>query len=284
MRVLESGGIETRQIVARHTVSKWRDQWALVTGASAGIGRAIAVELAASGTHLVLVARRRNRLAELATLLAQKHNIRTKVLAIDLEKPEAPDEIFAFTQEKGIPIELLVNNAGFGAYGEFRKIEMRRQLAMVQVNASAVVHLTHLYLQPMIERQSGDVLILSSVAAFQAVPYFSVYAATKAFDLLFAEGLAEETASYGINVCALCPGSTESEFADVAKSPKRAFRREQTVEEVAHKGLRALEQGRSSVISGLRNYFATQSERLAPRRTVTRTVAKMYRPKPGEGA
>jgi hypothetical protein len=269
--------------VGERVVRRWQDKWALVTGASSGIGRALATELAAGGAHLALVARRRNRLTELATTLAARYNIRTKICAIDLAEPEAAAEIFAFTQEKGIAIELLVNNAGFGAYGEFSQIGLRPQLEMVQVNIAAVVHLTHLYLQPMIERRSGDVLILSSTAAFQAVPYMTTYAATKAFDLLFAEALAEEVAQYGIGVCALCPGSTASEFHEVAKSPKRAFRREQTAEAVAHKGLFALACGRSYVISGLGNYLSTQTERLAPRRFVTRTAAKMFRPRPGEG-
>ena len=113
---------------------------------------------------------------------------------------------------------MLINNAGFGAYGEFHKVEAQRLLDMVQVNVASVVHLTHLFLPAMVERRSGYVLIVASTAAFQPVPYISTYAATKGFDLLFAEGLAEEARRYGVRVCALCPGSTVSEFHEVARS------------------------------------------------------------------
>src|SRR5437773_1684540 len=160
--------------------------------------------------------------------------------------------IFSFTREKGIEIDLLINNAGFGQYGEFPSIEKQRLLQMVQVNCSAVVHLTRLYLPEMIARRRGDLLILASTASFQAVPYISTYAATKAFDLLFAEGLAEEMKPYGIRVCALCPGSTESEFHTVAGQEKFKHRAE-TAQKVARTGLRALAAGKSYGISGLGN-------------------------------
>ena len=129
----------------------------------------------------------------------------------------------------------------------------------------------------MVKRRSGDVLILASTASFQAVPYISTYAATKAFDLLFAEGLAEEMKPYGIRVCALCPGSTESEFHAVAGQEKFA-RRAETAEKVARTGLKALAAGKSYVISGLGNYLGAQGERLVPRRTVTRIAGGMFKP------
>src|ERR1700686_2957357 len=196
--------------------AEWRGKWALITGASAGIGVALARELAAGGANLVLTARRQERLEELARELTAKHKIKTSVFAADLAEVTAPEKIFAFTRAQGISIELLINNAGFGAYGEFPSIEVNRLLDMVQVNCAAVVHLTRLYLPEMVERRSGDILILASTAAFQAVPYISTYAATKAFDLSFAEALAEELKPHGIRVCGLCPGSTESEFHEVA--------------------------------------------------------------------
>ena len=153
-----------------------------------------------------------------------------------------------------------------------------RLLDMVQVNCSAVVHLTHVFAQGMVARRRGDILILASTASFQAVPYISTYAATKAFDLLFAEGLAEELKPYGIRVCALCPGSTESEFHVVAGQDKFIHRAE-TAQKVARTGLRALAAGKSYVISGLGNYLGAQGERLVPRRFVTRTAARMFQPK-----
>jgi uncharacterized protein len=155
-------------------------------------------------------------------------------------------------------------------------------LDMVQVNCSAVVHLTHLFLPDMIERRRGDVLIVSSRAAFQAVPYISTYAATKAFDLLLAEGLAEEMKPHGIRVCGLCPGSTESEFHVVAKQERFTSKNQETAEKVARTGLEALAAGKSYVISGLGNYLGAHGQRLVSRRFVTRIAANMFRPsKPG---
>ena len=256
----------------------WADKWALVTGASAGIGLALARQLAAGGAHLVLTARRTDRLQKLAAELVDKHRVRIEVLPSNLINAEAPAELHAFTLRKGIEIELLVNNAGFGAYGLAHEIPADRMLEMIQVNCSAVVHLTRLYVPPMVARRRGDVLIVASVAAFQAVPFNSVYAATKAFDLLFAQAIAEELRPFGVRVCALCPGSTTTEFQEVAQQPDRAFRRAETAEKVARVGLEALAQGKSYVISGLLNKLMTESQRLAPRAFVVRTAAKMMRP------
>ena len=261
------------------TAANWSGKWALITGASAGIGVALAEELASGGTNLVLTARRKDRLAELARRLSTTHKISTEVFPANLVDSNAPEEIFAFTKEKGIEIELLINNAGFGQYGEFHSIEKQRLLDMVQLNCHAVVHVTRLYLPEMVARHSGDILILASTASFQAVPYISTYAATKAFDLLFAEGLAEEMKPYGIHVCALCPGSTESEF-HVVSGQEKFRRRTETAEKVARTGLQALAAGKSYVISGLGNYLGAQGERLVPRRFVTKIAASMFKPKP----
>jgi short-subunit dehydrogenase len=262
-------------------IAHWKGKWALITGASAGIGKALAEELAAGGTNLVLTARRRERLEELARALSTTHKISAEIFAADLAKPAAPPEILAFTREKNIHIDLLINNAGFGAYGEFATSDLSRQLEMIQVNCTAVVHLTHLFLPAMIERRSGYILILASTASFQAVPYITTYAATKAFDLSFAEGLAEELMPRGIRVCALCPGSTESEFHEVANQanvPAMNTKRE-TAEKVARTGLQALAAGKSYVISGARNYLGAQAQRLVPRGVVTSIAAKMFRPR-----
>jgi uncharacterized protein len=256
----------------------WRGRWALVTGASAGIGVALARELAAAGANLVLTARRRDRLEQLAQELQKANRIQTEVFAADLAQPDASDSIRAFTDQKKLAIEILINNAGFGQYGELTKVDVHRLLDMVQVNCSAVVHLTHLFLPDMIQRKRGDVLIVSSRAAFQAVPYISTYAATKAFDLLLAEGLAEEMKPHGIRVCGLCPGSTESEFHVVAKQERFTSKNQETAEKVARTGLEALAAGKSYVISGLGNYLGAHGQRLVSRRFVTRIAANMFRP------
>jgi short-subunit dehydrogenase len=261
-------------------MTPWSGKWALVTGASAGIGKALAEELARGGANLVLTARRRERLEELAQQLSRTHAIHTKTFVADLTQPDAPEGIFQFTKDQGLQIGILINNAGFGAYGEFQTIPLRKFLDMVQVNCSAVVHLTRLYLPEMTARRRGDILIVSSTAAFQSVPYISTYAATKAFDLLFAEGLAEEAKPYGVRVCALCPGSTESEFAEVAGQTEVAAskRHRETAEKVARTGLRALAAGKSSVISGLPNYLGVLGQRLVSRRFVSRVAARMFKP------
>ena len=263
-------------------IERWRGKWALVTGASAGIGSAFAKELAAGGTNVVFVARRRERLDELAAQFVAQGGVSAEIFAADLASPDAPEKILNFTREKGIKIELLINNAGFGAYGEFPIVELSRQLEMVSVNISAVVRMTHAFAQPMMERRRGDILIVSSTAAFQPVPYMAVYAATKAFELHFAEALAEEMSAHGIKVCALCPGSTVSEFHSIAREPKRIQRRQETAEKVARTGLEALAAGRSYAISGAMNFVSTHAQRLATRRTVARVAGKMFRPRTGD--
>jgi short-subunit dehydrogenase len=256
----------------------WRGKWALITGASAGIGLALAQQLAAGGTNLILTARRRERLETLAERLSKQHGVRIEVFPADLTLLVAPEQLFAFTENQRIAVDLLVNNAGFGAYGQFHTSNCTRQIQMVQVNVAAVVALTHLYLRGMIERRRGDILIVASTAAFQGVPYLSTYAATKAFDLLFAEALAEEVRRYGIRVCALCPGSTATEFQRVAGEPHRLHYHTETATKVARVGLDALARGRTYAISGFANDLLTHAQRLVPRQFVTRMAAKMLRP------
>jgi hypothetical protein len=257
----------------------WRGKWALVTGASAGIGKALATELAAGGANLVLCARRRDRLEQLAAELSGQHGVRAEVCPSDLGTPGAPREIFDFTTSRAIEVDVLINNAGFGASGEFSAIPIERLLEMVQVNCAAVTHLTHLYLGGMIARRRGYVMILASTAAFQGVPYLSLYAATKGFDLLLAEGIAEEVRQYGVRVSALCPGQTASEFHEVAGTSSFKRTGEETAQKVAHTGLAALAKGKSFVVSGLKNKLLAESERLMPRRLVAGVAGSMYRPK-----
>lgn len=179
------------------SAGRWAQKWALITGASAGIGLALAEQLAGAGSNLVLTARRTDRLQQLAADLTAKNGVQVEVFGADLVQPEAPDQIYDFTKAKNIEIELLINNAGFGAFGNNHEIAPRRLAEMIQVNCAAVVHLTSLFVPPMVERKRGDVLIVASTAAFQPVPFIAAYAATKAFDLIFAEGIAEELRPLG---------------------------------------------------------------------------------------
>lgn len=270
--------VPNRRVLKPAAAARWARKWALVTGASAGIGEAIARQLAAAGAHLVVTARRTDRLAALASELGTKHGTTVEVLETDLAQPAGPRGIHAFTTGKGIEVDLLVNNAGFGAFGYLHEIASDRLLEMIQVNCTAVVELTRLYTPAMVERARGDILIVASTAAFQAVPFISAYAATKAFDLLFAEGIAEELRPFGVRVCALCPGSTSTEFQKVARQPDRAFRFAETAEKVARVGLEALARGETCAISGARNRWMVAGERLAPRRFVAKMAAKVMRP------
>jgi hypothetical protein len=265
------------------TAGRWRGKWALVTGASAGIGTAFARILAGRGCNLVLTARRRERLNQLASELAAPSGISVEVVTADLALANAPKEIFDFTSQRKIPIHLLVNNAGFGAYGYFGEIGLQRNLDMVRVNCAAVVHLTHLFLPAMLDRRSGDILIVASTAAFQAVPFIGTYAATKAFDLFLGEALFEEYSSRGIRVCVLCPGPTTSEFHAVSGSPSGPSKHFEAAEKVARVGLDGLAHGKSCVISGALNNLQVQALRLAPRRFVTRAAARMFQPKDPTG-
>lgn len=264
--------------MSRDPKTRWIKKWALVTGASAGIGLELARQLAAGGANLVLTARRSERLQTLAADLVATHGVQVEIFSADLTRPKAPQEIFSFTARRNIEIELLVNNAGFGAFGLSHEIDELRLLEMIQVNCSAVVSLSRLFSPGMVERHHGDILIVSSVAAFQALPFNSVYAATKAFDLLFAEGIAEELAPFGVNVTALCPGTTTTEFQQVAQQPDRMFRSAEPAEKVARVGLAGLARGKSCVVSGATNTLMVEAERLAPRRFVTKMAARMMRP------
>ncbi len=261
------------------SAQRWAQKWSLITGASAGIGLALAEQLAAVGSNLVLTARRVDRLEKLAADLSAKNGVRVEVCGADLARADGPDQIFAFTRAKNLEIELLINNAGFGAFGLNHEIEPQRLSEMVQVNCAAVVHLTRLFVPPMVERRHGDVMIVASTAAFQPVPFIAAYAATKAFDLIFAEGIAEELRPLGVNVCALCPGSTNTEFKDVAGQPDRLFRVAETAEKVARVGLEGMARGKTVVISGGMNRLMVGAERLAPRRFVAKMAAKTMMPK-----
>ena len=226
----------------------WQGKWAVVTGASAGIGEAIAVELAAAGVNLVLTARRRERLDLLAERLRALYSIQAQVVVADLTLQQAPQQIFDATEGSGLQVEVLINNAGFGEYGEFLRSNLEMQLNMVQVNCSAVVHLTRLFLPAMAARRQGAVMIVASTASYQPVPYLATYGATKAFDRMLAEALAEEMKRHGVRVSALCPGPTESEFNQVAGSRSGDRRKAQSAVQVAQRGLEGLAAGKHWVL------------------------------------
>lgn len=259
-------------------MSEWKGQTALVTGASYGIGTAFARKLAADGTHLILTARSGERLAALASELRSKHSVNVSLIEADLAQPDAPQFLFDKVQRQGLRVDLLVNNAGFGAAGDFAKLPLARQLEMIQVNVTALVALTHLFVQPMLQRRAGGIINVSSTAAFQGVPYFAVYSATKSFILTFSEALWGECRHHGVRVSALCPGATESNFQAVAGTANRKLRgKVQTAEEVVDAALKALSQGRSHVVTGWNNKLMVQLERLASRKTMVSAAEGLFK-------
>src|SRR5687768_15902864 len=241
---------------------------ALVTGGSGGIGLEIAKELARKGFDIALVARRRDTLEAAAGQLEGKFDIKAHVFAADLRRPDAPEQIFDFLHNEDIPIEALVNNAGFGLGGEFSETELSRELEMIQVNIGALTHLTKLFLPPMVRRRSGRILNVASTAAFQPGPLMAVYYATKAYVLSFSEALAEELRNTGITVTALCPGPTQTDFADTAEvNGSRLFNTFGIADaaDVAKYGYDAMMHGKRLAIPGFKNKLIAQANRIAPR-------------------
>jgi short-subunit dehydrogenase len=252
---------------------------ALVTGASAGLGAELSRLFAADGHDVVLVARRRDRLDACAADLASKHGVRAVVLAEDLTDPAAPERIASEVTKRGIAVDFLVNNAGFGTTGAFVQLDLARELAMVQVNVTALVHLTRLFLPPMVARRSGRVLNLGSTAGLVPGPFMAVYYASKAFVNSFTEALSYELYGTGVTATVCCPGATATEFAHVAGNDKsRLFQMgAMTATSVAAHAYREMMRGGAMAIPGWRNKVSMQSLRIAPRAMLRRLAASLNR-------
>jgi hypothetical protein len=247
----------------------------LVTGASSGIGKALAEIFAADGSRLALVARSRDQLELLADEFRQNHGVDVQVIVQDLSQPEAAIEVMRQLDQAGWPVDVLINNAGVGAHGQFRNIPIDRQLAMVQLNVSTLLHLTHLVLPQMVERRRGAILNVASTAAFQPGPYAAVYFATKAFVLSFSDALWEEARHFNISVTCLCPGPTRTNFGkEYALTESTGFQLAgMEADAVARAGHRALRRGRRTAIPGLLNRLLAFGTRLATRRFQIRAAA-----------
>jgi short-subunit dehydrogenase len=253
----------------------FKSKWALVTGASAGIGVELARELAGHGAKLILTARRKDRLEALAAELTAR-GTEVRIVVADLNDSAAPQQIYDATEGAGISIDVLVNNAGLGQFGAFHLTPIEQELSQIRVNCEAMVHLSRLFVPRMVERRRGWVLVVASTASFQPIPYLNTYAATKVFDRFFAQALAAEVARFGVKVTVLCPGPTESEFWDVSRA--RAFkRRVQATSEVARLGIRALAHGKRTVIANVHGRFTAFMVRFLPVNLITRFIEKVAR-------
>jgi len=252
---------------------------ALITGASSGIGEAFAHILAARGMNLVLVARSEEKLRAMAQALSEQHAIRAEVVSADLCREGAAQEIYRQTLELGIPVDLLVNNAGFAVYDHFERIDPEQDHQQVMVNVSAVVDMAHAFLPDMVARGEGAVINVSSRGAFQPGAYFAVYAASKAFVLSFSEALWAEYRKRGIDVLALCPGPVDTNFFKVVGRERRGLEAKASPESIVAVALKALEQRKSVVIPGWRIWLSSQiMSRLLPRAFVARTLEHLTRP------
>jgi hypothetical protein len=252
-------------------------QTALITGASAGIGRELAKLFAADHYNLVLVARTGTRLPQFGDELQQQFGISAKSFPLDLTAQSAPQFFFDQLARENIDIDVLVNNAGYGMRGAFAEVPSDESLGQIQLNVTALTHLTKLFLQPMIEKRSGKILNVASTAGFQPGPLMAVYYATKAYVISFSEALANELQGTGVSVTCLCPGPTDTEFQGRAGTEDSLLKRMRpmTAKAVASDGYRALMKGKPLVISGFRNWLLAESLRISPRRVVTAVSRKI---------
>jgi short-subunit dehydrogenase len=241
---------------------------ALVTGASSGIGLDLARIFAEHGYNLILVARTQSALEHLATELTAKHGISALPFPIDLRDPQAPQTIFDALATTNTPIDVLVNNAGFGGLGRFDQTDLQQQLDMIQVNIAALTNLTRRFLPGMVERNRGRILNVASTAAFQAGPLMSVYYASKAYVLSFTMAVADELRHTNVTLTALCPGPTRTNFAEIARMKgTRLFSSSllMSSRDVAQYGYDALMRGKRLAIPGPFNRVGAFATRLVPR-------------------
>jgi uncharacterized protein len=248
---------------------------ALITGASTGIGRDLAELFARDGHHLIITARNEPLLQQLAATLRETYRVNVDVMAQDLSDPGAPQRIFQQLQSR--PIDYLVNNAGFGTHGPFAELDFATELSMLQVNVVALTHLTRLFLPPMLQRRSGRILNLASVAAFLPGPLMAVYFATKAYVLSFSEAVAGEVGAAGVTVTAMCPGPTDTEFQKRAGIEKSFMFKTSAMNSAAAAriGYRGMMNGRRVIVTGASNKFSVFSMRFAPRRFTAAMAKKL---------
>lgn len=257
-----------------------KNQTALITGASSGIGKALSVEFAKDGYDLILTARSVEKMQAQRTQLEKQYGINVTVIGADLESASGASELYAEIKQSGVILHALVNNAGYGTFGEFKDTDLQATLGMMQLNMHSLVVLTKLFLSDLIATK-GKLLNVASTAAFQPGPYMAVYYATKSFVLFFSEGLASELEGSGVTVTALCPGPTASGFQDKAVMQASALVKNKklpTAEAVAASGYSAMKRGKRVHITGFVNNLLAQSIRFTPRNMVTALLKQITRP------
>ena len=252
--------------------------FAVITGASRGIGAEYARRLSKRGFDLLLVSRDETRLKALKTELLNAHRMEVDTEVLDLAQPNAGHELYVAVRKRREAVDLLINNAGFGLYGDFASMALPRIQEMLRLHVNTVVESTRLFLPSMIERQSGAIINVSSIAGFFPIPYMTEYAATKAFLVSFSEALAEEVKASGVQVQACCPGHTKTDFHRAAGVEPRNLLRTQSVQEVVDASLRGLDIGRTRVTVGWQGYFLDLLIRYSPRTRLIRMAGNRTNP------
>ncbi|HTR63247.1 MAG TPA: SDR family oxidoreductase [Candidatus Binataceae bacterium] len=252
---------------------------ALITGASSGLGEEFAIQLAREKHDLVLVARREDRLRDVADRARSLGAGKVTVIASDLGRADAAADLFRQVGAAGIAVDYLVNNAGFGTRGRFDQVPLDREIEEINLNVSALVALSRLFLPAMVAAKTGTIINVASTAAFQPVPWMATYAATKAFVLSFSEALSTELQGTGVTVLALCPGPTRTEFQQVASVehsgvPSFAYMDAPTV---VRQAIESAKRGKAVRINGVINTIMAQSTRFVPRGLVRRISGAMFR-------
>ena len=259
-------------------------RFTLITGASSGIGEGFARRLAAQGHNLILVARSEEKLRSLGEELSTKHGVDCVPVGADLANRSGREKLFSQTRNDDWEIDWLINNAGFGSSGDFAELDLGRELGMIDLNVSALVHLTHHYLAPMRQRKRGTIINVSSAAGFQPIPFMATYAATKAFVSSFSEAIAEENRPFGIEILALCPGSTKTNFFE-ASSIERPIqvKGQQTVDDVIDTAMKAVSKKKTKVVSGWTNFIGSVAGTIVPNAISSRLMAKALRSRHQKG-
>lgn len=255
---------------------------AIVTGASAGLGADFARLLAEDNHDVVLVARRLDRLQELAASLQTQYKITAHCVDVDLNQPNAAVSVQQYLEKHQLQADVLINNAGFGGHGKFDEQDLSNQLSMVQVNVAALVQLTGLILPGMLKRKQGRIMNLASTAAFQPGPLMAIYYATKAFVLSFSEALHYENRGTGVTITCVCPGATRTEFQQAAQmNEARLFNTRWVMDSmtVARQGYQAMKQGKRVIVNGKMNNFMAFMTRITPRPVVLRIAKRMQEQK-----
>jgi len=255
-------------------------QYALITGASKGIGKAIAEELARRGFNVLLVARSGDLLVQTAGELAARYKITADWLALDLSLADAPQQVYDWCKNKGYTVQILVNNAGYGLSGSFEKYNTAQHLNMMHLNMDTLVATTHLFLPDLRRQSRAYILNIASSAAYQAVPRLSLYAATKAFVLSFSRGLHQELRGSSVSVTVISPGATDTDFPNRAqlgeKGMKAAEKFNMSPQVVASLAVKAMLAGKAEVIAGMVNKVGAFMAWLLPKGVVERTAMKIY--------